>query len=309
MESMDIDYNKLKSFLAVVHSGSVTGAAKDLNRTQSAVSQAIRSLEQNLGVTLIEWEGKRLKLTREGQLIHKATHSRMAAIEEQLESIIKSGEEVSGCIEIGILQDHSTRIQEQFIQSITAFRKKYPAVTFNVTFGTSREIEQGLLNQILDIGLLINFQERHRFEVFQVGTETHLVVASSKYLKKIGSIKHFKDIIQADLIDITENFTCLTPWIQKHAPSLVQALDERTPVIVIPDFRAVKELILLDQGIGVIPNYLIEKELANGKVVQIMPKLTGLRVGIDCATLKGKKERLSENLFIEALYHFERDTA
>ena len=108
---MDVDYNKLKSFLAVVEAGSVTLAAKKLNRTQSAVSQAIRGLEHNLGITLINWEGKRLKLTREGQLIHKAVKARMAAIEEQLHTIIKSGVEVGGCIEVGILQDHSTRVQ------------------------------------------------------------------------------------------------------------------------------------------------------------------------------------------------------
>lgn len=50
---MDIDYNKLKTFLAVVRAGGVTAAAKKLHRTQSAVSQALQSLEGNLGVAII----------------------------------------------------------------------------------------------------------------------------------------------------------------------------------------------------------------------------------------------------------------
>lgn len=298
---MDIDYNKLKSFLAVVQAGSVTKAAKNLNRTQSAVSQALRGLEQNLGLTLIKWEGKRLKLTREGELIHKATFSRMVTIEEQLNTIAKSGVEVGGCIEIGVLQDHSTRILEHFLHILSSFRKKYPSVTFKINLATSVEIEQGLLNQILDIGLLINFRERHRFHVFEVATEEHLVVTSSSYLKQIGPLKHLKDVLNVDLIDIDETFTCLTPWIQKHDPLLVQRLDEKKPIIIVPDFRAAKELILLGQGIGVIPRYLIEKDLAKGKMVQVMPKLSPLRVGVDCAILRGRKERLSDQLFIEAL--------
>ena len=53
-EMMDIDYNKLKSFLMVVQCGSVTAAAKSLHRTQSAVSQALRGLERNLGLKLFE---------------------------------------------------------------------------------------------------------------------------------------------------------------------------------------------------------------------------------------------------------------
>ena len=301
MVFMDIDYNKLKSFLAVVHAGSVTRAAKYLNRTQSAVSQTIRGLEQNLGLTLIEWEGKQLKLTREGQLIHKAIHARMIAIEEQLNTIVKSGIEVSGCIEIGILQDHSTRIQERFLRTLSAFRKKYPSVIFKINFATSSEIEQGLLTQVLDIGLLINFRERHRFHVFEVATEEHLVVTSSKYLKQVGPLNHLKDIITAELIDIDETFTCLTPWVQAHGPSLVHMLDEKRPIIVIPDFRAARELILLGQGIGVIPRYLIENDLASGRIVQVMPKLSPLRVGVDCAILRGRRERLAERLFIEDL--------
>ena len=95
---MDIDYNKLKSFLAVVRCNGVTAAAKQLNRTQSAVSQSLRGLEEQLGLTLIEWQGKRLKLTRDGHLVYRAIHDRMSAITEQLTTIIQSGDEVGGCI-------------------------------------------------------------------------------------------------------------------------------------------------------------------------------------------------------------------
>jgi DNA-binding transcriptional LysR family regulator len=298
---MDIDYNKLKSFLAVVKAGGVTAAAKELNRTQSAVSQAIQSLEGNLRVKLIEWEGKRLKLTREGQLIYKAIETRMEAMEEQLEAILKAGQEVSGTIEIGVLQDHSTKIQEHLLTSMALFRKAYPAVKFQLTFGKSVEIEQALLEGELDIGLLINFKERERFQVFELATEEHLIVASHEYLKSIKAIKHIQDAIAADLIDIDEQFTCLTPWVQKHAPSLVQKLDEKQPVIIVPDFHAAKALILLSQGIGVLPRYLIEKDLANGKIVQILHKLTALRVRLDCAVKRGRKERLCDRLFIHAL--------
>ncbi len=298
---MDIDYNKLKSFLAVVSFGSVTGAARDLNRTQSAVSQAIRSLEQNLGLTLIEWEGKRLKLTRDGQMIYKAVHARMSAIEEQIHTIIKAGAEVGGCIEIGVLQDHSTKIQEQLFHILSAFRKKYPSVTFKINFATSAEIEQGLLDQDLDIGLLINFRERHRFHVFGVTKEEHLVITSSSYLKQVGSLSNLKDVIAADLIDIDDSFTCLTPWVQKHAPTLLQKLEEKSPVIVIPDFRAIREVVLSGQGVSVIPKYLIESDLVSGKLVQVLPKLSVLHVEVDCAIIRGRKERLSELFFLEAL--------
>lgn len=298
---MDIDYNKLRNFLAVVDSGGITAAAKTLNRTQSAVSQSINHLEQTLGVKLIEWEGKRLKLTREGQLIYKALHSRMIAIEERLTTIIQTGKEIKGSIEIGVLQDHSTMIQQHLFQILSQFRKKYPAVTFKINFATSSEIEQALLDQLLDIGLLINFRERHRFRVFEVATEEHIVASSTEYLQQLAVPESLQKILEANLIDINEEFTCFTPWVRKHAPELLHQLEEKIPVIVVPDFKAAKELVLLNQGIAILPRYLIEKELTDGLIVRLFPHLSTLRVGLDCAIVEGRKERLHESLFIEAL--------
>lgn len=298
---MDIDYNKLKSFLVVVECGSVTTASKKLHRTQSAVSQTLHNLEQSLGLTLIEWEGKQLKLTRDGQLIYRTICDRMKAMDEQLATIIKAGEEVGGCIEIGVLQDHSTKIEEHLLPIIAKFKKRYTAVNFKITFGTSFEIEQGLLDKKIDVGLLINFRERHRFHVFEVMNEEHIITTSSDYLKEKGTINNLNDVITADLIDIDKTFTCFTPWFQKHNPKLTQKLDEKRPVIIVPDFQITRKLVLLGQGIAVIPKYLIEDDIKKGKLVQILPKLSTLQVSVDCATLKVKRERLCEVLFLEAM--------
>ena len=144
---IDIDYNKLKCFLVIVESGSITLASKKLFRTQSAVSQTLHNLEQSLGISLIEWKGKQLKLTREGQLIYYAACSHIKAVHSQILTIIDAGKEVGGCVEIGVLKDRSTNVQEYLLNSLVKFKNRYPLVKFKLNFGTSLEIEQGLLNQ------------------------------------------------------------------------------------------------------------------------------------------------------------------
>ncbi len=292
-----MDYNKLNVFLEVVRSESVTAAAKVLHRTQSAISQSLHSLEQQLGTKLIEWEGKRLKLTRAGQAVFKTANNRMATINEELSTLLTSDKEVTGCIEIGVLQDHSTNIQQQLLKTIATFRSQHPSVTFNIHFGTSRQIEQALLDHKLDLGLLINFQERHRFHITAITQEEHLIVSSSK----LGSVPTIKALLQADLIDIDETFTCLTPWIQKHDPTLIPALDNKHPAIIAPDFTAIKDLVLAHQGIAVLPKYLIEKELKTGKLIQLLPTKETLHVTLDLAIPRGRPLRLCEELFQEEL--------
>jgi DNA-binding transcriptional LysR family regulator len=298
---MNIDYNKLKFFLEVVHSKSITAAAKKLHRTQSALSQALSSLEKQLGTKLILWEGKRMTLTHQGKLLYKAAGDRIEAIDEAVISIRNRNSEVSGSIAVGVLRDHSTTMQRLLFQAITRFRIKYPSVTFNIQFGTSREIEQGLLDRNLDIGLLINFQEEDRFTLLEIATEEHLIVTSPFYLNQKGPLNSIEQIVAGNLLDIDTLFTCFTPWVRYHDQTLLQTLQKKEPVITAADFLMVKDFLLAGLGIAVLPRYLIEKELESGTAIQLLPTLKTLRVWVNCASELGKETPLSEQLFLEEL--------
>ncbi|MEM6497166.1 MAG: LysR family transcriptional regulator, partial [Pseudomonadota bacterium] len=63
----DIDISLLRAFIAVVDTGSVTGAARLLNRTQAAVSQQIKRLEELFGTELFAREHKRITLALDGE--------------------------------------------------------------------------------------------------------------------------------------------------------------------------------------------------------------------------------------------------
>ena len=59
--------NQLRTFLAVAETGSVRAAAHDLVVTQAAVSASLAALQKSLGVTLLEPDGRGLRLTAAGQ--------------------------------------------------------------------------------------------------------------------------------------------------------------------------------------------------------------------------------------------------
>jgi hypothetical protein len=61
-----MELRHLTTFLAIVDSGTLTGAAKTLYKTQGAVSQDLKMLESELGVTLIDRSGQRVRLTPAG---------------------------------------------------------------------------------------------------------------------------------------------------------------------------------------------------------------------------------------------------
>ena len=63
----DIDTSILRAFVAVAETGSVTSAARLLNRTQAAVSQQIKRLEQHFQAELFHREHKRVTLGPDGE--------------------------------------------------------------------------------------------------------------------------------------------------------------------------------------------------------------------------------------------------
>jgi DNA-binding transcriptional LysR family regulator len=63
----NLDITTLRSFIAVSDSGGVTRAAAFLNLTQSAVSMQIKRLEESLGLTLLERQGRGVALTSAGE--------------------------------------------------------------------------------------------------------------------------------------------------------------------------------------------------------------------------------------------------
>lgn len=77
-----LDSRKLLAFTTLAQFGSFTVAARELHLTQSAISHAIKSLEQDLGCRLFDRLGRRVTLTEPGQ--HLLEHARKIIAEMQI---------------------------------------------------------------------------------------------------------------------------------------------------------------------------------------------------------------------------------
>jgi DNA-binding transcriptional LysR family regulator len=90
-----VDLRLLEYFLAVVDHGGVTSAAKALYIAQPSLSQAIRTLERQLGVDLFDRGGRRLTLTAEGESL-VATARRIGADVDQARAAVRAVRELAG---------------------------------------------------------------------------------------------------------------------------------------------------------------------------------------------------------------------
>jgi len=117
----------------------------------------------------------------------------------------------------------------------------------------------------------------------------------------IGNISNSKQILNANLVDISEDFACFQTWYRKNFPSQVSSLLHRKPNVVIPDHRAIAEIVSNGYGLALIPDYIAQSNQFKSKLIEVMSSSKPVSTGLDVAYRTHKSTRLAERLFIENL--------
>lgn len=141
--------SKYKVFCTVVERGSFTAAAAQLSYSQSAVSQAVRTLEEELGTALVDRSTHRLRLTHDGEGFLPYIQE-IAAAEGRLE---RRREELSLLENSEIRLGTFTSISRTYLPPrIRAFSAHYPGARFTMRQGEYDEIAQWLSEGSIDLG-------------------------------------------------------------------------------------------------------------------------------------------------------------
>jgi len=143
-----LDMELLRTFLEVSQCGGFTRTGLRLHKAQSTVSLHVKRLEAAVGKLLFERQGKRVRLTEEGETL--AIYARKI-----LDLAREAGERINrplpvGAVRIGIPEDFAGR-QLPFV--LRQFAARYPAVRVEVTSAVSSELLRGLTNGALDLAL------------------------------------------------------------------------------------------------------------------------------------------------------------
>ncbi|SEK87919.1 DNA-binding transcriptional regulator, LysR family [Roseateles sp. YR242] len=103
----DLQTDWLKCFVAVVDAGSLTAAAPEVNRSQSAVSMQLKKLEAAVGCQLLERGARQLQLTHEGRTLLGYAR-RMLDLQAEAQAALQ-GETLSGLVRLGVPDDYASR--------------------------------------------------------------------------------------------------------------------------------------------------------------------------------------------------------
>jgi DNA-binding transcriptional LysR family regulator len=124
-----MDERRLRYFLAVADTGSVTAAARQLHIAQPSLSQALRSLEAELGSDLFERGGGRLRLAEAGRALVGPARRVLEGVEECRAALADVASLRTGTLRIAAL---ATLAVEPVAGLVGRFRAAHPGVRVNV---------------------------------------------------------------------------------------------------------------------------------------------------------------------------------
>ena len=177
-----LDWNLLRAFLAVVDSGSLTGAVRLLGSSQPTLSRQIGELESKLGVSLFERVARGLKVTTAGEaLLEPARQMQVAA---QAVSLVAMGQsqELAGTVRLTASEMTAAFVLPEILCSL---RQKHPEIQIELV--ASNQLEN-LLERQADIAIRHARPTHSGVITRHIGDASANAFAHRDYLNRVGGV-------------------------------------------------------------------------------------------------------------------------
>lgn len=255
-----MNLHHLKLFRAVANDGTLTGAARRLNLSQSALSTQIKALEASLGHALFERRGRGLVLTEAGRIAldHAEAIFRTA---DDLTATLRETSRTRRALRVGALATLSRNFQMQFLRPVLG-RADVEVV---LRSGSQAELLRGLGSLALDVVLTNLAPARDGESPWLIHHQAEQPVSLIGTPRRAGQTAELRDLLMREPLILPATDTGL-----RAAFDALTARLAVTPVIVAEadDMAMLRLLAREDIGLAVIPPIVVRDELATGTLVE-----------------------------------------
>ncbi|MEM6051424.1 LysR family transcriptional regulator [Erwinia sp. P7711] len=247
-------------FALVAECGSFTGAAKRAGLPKSSVSQRISQLEQALGIRLINRTTRQLNLTFAGERYLVHCQEMMQASERANMAIQRLRDNPSGRLRITSPAGIGATLLARFN---AAFQQEYPDVTLEVS--VSDQVRD-LVQEGYDVALRTGQPQDSSLIGRRIGYCERLLVASKGYLDKHEALTHPQQLSTHRCIA----HRAWSEWLLKREEEYYRWL--LPPIHMTDNLVYARECALGDAGITLLPRFLTDDIVAEGRLMQVLPE-------------------------------------
>jgi DNA-binding transcriptional LysR family regulator len=256
-----MDLGQLEVFLTVAREGKFSRAAEKLHRTQSAVSQSIHKLEEDVGEPLFDRSSRAGLLTDAGRVLQEYAERLLNLRDEAAVALGELRELHRG--KLAIAANEFTALY--LLPVLTQFRRLHPMIRVTVQRSLGSHIPGDVLRHSSELGVLSYDPQEPQLRSIVVYLDELIFVVPPRHplagetqisIRQLGVESFVAHIVPSPYREkVIQTF-------QRH----------RTPLhmdIELPTLQAIKRFVAMGNGVALVPAISVENELARGELVRI----------------------------------------
>lgn len=270
---MEDRFAGIREFVAAIDGGSFTAAADALGVTGSAVGKSISRLEARLGLQLLHRTTRRIDLTPEGEAYLRSCRRILDEL-DQTEAFLSTGNPLPiGRVRIDLPTTFGRR---HIMPTLLALSLRHERLNLSVTL-QDRAVD--MVSEGIDLAVRIGkLQDYPDLVARRLGQQRLMICASPQYLKRRGTPAGRAELAKHD---------CLIGWRRSNrAHWLINNGKDEGELFEVPvrheltDGDALLDACLSGCGLAQLPHWLASDGLATGRLLPVLPGLSGVTMPI-----------------------------
>ncbi|WP_199053128.1 LysR family transcriptional regulator [Aquitalea sp. ASV15] len=289
----DFDIRLLRLFKTVVECGSFSAAESVLGISRSAISLHMGDLEKRLGICLCQRGRAGFALTDEGRAVLHASQTMLAAIEEFRTEVNQLHHQLRGELNIGIINNLVTQSHMHLTRALKSLSARGPGVRINISMTTPSEIELGVQDGHLHVGVVPLINPLSGLDYIQLYEEHSLLYCSREH----------PFFARADT-DISEGELCRAEAVAPNYRLTAEAMERHHALncsATASDREGIAFLILTGGYIGFLPDHFAAGWVAQEVMRPLHPARFCYDIPLNVVMRKGRRRNRVLECFLQAL--------
>jgi DNA-binding transcriptional LysR family regulator len=257
-----VDLLQLEHFLAVVEERTFTRAAERVSRTQPAVSQSIKKLEEEVGAPLFARDVHDVSLTEAGKLLVEHARRMVRARDEAMRQIGALRDLKIGALNIAA---HESAAVYLLPAPLHAYLTRFPDIKVGIFRSHLAEIPRQVMDREVHVGFVKDAPAFHELKSMEVHLDEMVLVASPRHRLAGRTRLHVKDL---DGEHFVLHHLCVTT--EQMIMKLFQAHSVRCRVVAeLWSFENIKSFVQAEVGLAIVPRITVAQEMRAGTLIAL----------------------------------------
>lgn len=257
-----MDLLQLEHFLAVVEERTFTRAAERVCRTQPAVSQSVKKLEDEVGAPLFARDAHDVSLTEAGRVLAGYARRMVGLRDEAMRQVAELRALKAGTLSIAA---HESAAEYLLPGPLRAFLQKFPDIRIGIYRARLNEIPRQVMDRQVDVGFVKDEPLFHELKAVEVHRDAMICIASPEHRLAGRGPLSVSDLAGEPFI---LHHLCDTTAGMIHKLFAQRNLQCKVAA-ELWSFENIKGFVQAQVGLAIVPRVTVEKELRDGVLVRI----------------------------------------